>query len=133
MPSQRTAIDRHLIRCKRCSDLIASYQSTVAALALAVPLVSPPASARTALLMTRIAETPQTRGSTPSVYAGSLETFRTPTLPSSVAVSGRWQPAAANSDTAWWKVYAAPLATLPLHAGAGTGERLGIQQLRATP
>ena len=68
--------------------------------------------------MTRIAATPQTIAFKPSVYAGSLETFRTPTLPSSVEVSRTLAPEQ-QSQSAWWKVYAAPLATLPLILALG--------------
>src|SRR5215211_5036150 len=84
--TQRAAVERHLIQCKPCSELVTSYESTVAALAFAVPLVSPPANAKS-VLMARVAATPQNRAFKPSVDAGSLETFRTPTLPASVEVS----------------------------------------------
>lgn len=115
--SQRVAVERHLIRCRHCSDLVESYESTVAALAFAVPLVMPPANAKS-VLMARIATTPQSSAYKPSVYAGSLETLRTPTLPSSAEVSGTLAPMH-QSQTSWWKVYAAPLATLPLILALG--------------
>ncbi len=115
--SQQVAIDRHLIRCKRCSALVASYRQTVAALALAVPIVTPPASSRTALL-SRIAATPQNVAPASSIYSGELDAFRTPTIPASnsVTVSPPQPPAGQN---AWWRIYAAPLATLPLLLALG--------------
>lgn len=66
-PSQEMTIDRHLIGCHRCSEIVESYRQTVAALALAVPLIAPPASARTALFA-RIAVTPQSVASSTSVF-----------------------------------------------------------------
>lgn len=114
-PAHQTAIERHLIRCIACSKLAASYQQTAAVLALAVPLVQPPASARTAL-MARIAQTPRTAAVVPTVYAGSLESLRTPTLPASSSLAPQVAP---QTQTSWWKVYAAPLATLPLLLALG--------------
>jgi hypothetical protein len=116
-PSQQIAIERHLSRCKRCSDLIASYQRTVATLAFAVPLVTPPARARTAVLA-RVAATTQSVAPPASVFSGSLESFRTPTLPSANAVVAP-KPVTTSDPSAWWRVYAAPLATLPLVLALG--------------
>ena len=116
-PSQVVAIERHLLRCRRCSELVENYQQSVAFLALAVPLVAPPASARTAL-MSRIAATPQHVASPATVYSGSLDSFKTLTLPSSTAI-GEPMRASATNPSAWWKVYAAPLATLPLLLALG--------------
>jgi anti-sigma factor RsiW len=121
--SQRAAIERHLTRCASCAALVASYRQTVAVLALAVPLASPPASARTAL-MDRIATTPQTPAVARSVYAGSLDTLRTPTLPPSQAFDP--VPADPASESAWWRVYAAPLATLPLLLALGLVAAWGL-------
>ena len=119
-PSQRDAVERHLFRCRPCSELIASYHQTVAALALAVPLATPPVSARTALL-TRIAATPQSAAPVASVFSGRLDAFKTPTLPSSAlgVTSAVLAPSQMASPSAWWKVYAAPLATLPLLLALG--------------
>jgi hypothetical protein len=116
-PSQQVAIERHLSRCKRCSELVASYRQTVAALALAVPLASPPVSARTAML-SRIAVTPQGVALPESVFSGNLDTFRTPTLPSANAIAAP-MPAQPVNPSPWWRVYAAPLATLPLLLALG--------------
>ena len=116
-PAQQVAIERHLTHCKRCSELVTRYRQTVAALALAVPLASPPASARTALL-SRIAVTPQDLIPSAPVFAGNLDTFRTPTLPSSNAIAAP-MPSQTTGSNAWWKVYAAPLATLPLLLALG--------------
>lgn len=116
-PPRNVAVERHLLRCMRCSELVASYQHSVAALALAVPLVAPPASARTAL-MSRIAATPQHVAPAATAFTGSLESFRTPTLPSSNAIVAP-MPASSTHQSAWWKVYAAPLATLPLLLALG--------------
>lgn len=122
-PSQRATIDRHLSRCASCADLVVSYQQTAAVLALVVPLASPPASARTAL-MTRIAATPQSAAPARNVYAGSLDALRTPTLPSSLAVEP--SPARAEPQSAWWRIYAAPLATLPLLLALGLVAAWGL-------
>lgn len=116
-PSQEMTIDRHLIGCHRCSEIVESYRQTVAALALAVPLIAPPASARTALFA-RIAVTPQSVASSTSVFSGDLETFRTATLPMSSSVSTTPSQSPSNQN-AWWRVYAAPLATLPLLLALG--------------
>ena len=116
-PSQGVAIERHLLRCNRCSELVESYRQSVAVLALAVPLVAPPASARTAL-MSRIAATPQNVAPLATAFSGSLDSFKTLTLPSSSAIATPRQAPAAN-QSAWWKVYAAPLATLPLLLALG--------------
>ena len=121
--SQRAAIDRHLMRCATCASLVASYQQTTAVLALAVPLASPPASARTAL-MTRIAVTPQLASASASVFAGDLDTLRTPTLPASSSIAAA--PASAESTSAWWRIYAAPLATLPLLLALGLVAAWGL-------
>jgi hypothetical protein len=115
--SQQVAIERHLTRCKRCSELVGSYRQSVAVLALAVPLVSPPASARTALL-SRIAATSQGVAPPEPVFSGNLDSFRTPTLPSANAIVAP-MPAQTSSQDAWWRVYAAPLATLPLLLALG--------------
>lgn len=121
--AQRTTLERHLHHCSQCSALIASYQQTADVLALAVPMATPPASARTALL-TRIAETPQLVTSGSSVYAGSLDVFRTPTLPPSTLVAPL--PAKLESQSAWWRIYAAPLATLPLLLALGLVAAWGL-------
>jgi len=121
--SQRAAIDRHVVRCASCSAMVASYRQTVAVLALAAPLASPPASARTAL-MARIAAIPQTSIPPRSAYTGSLDSLRTPTLPSSVAVAPT--PAPSVPQSAWWRVYAAPLATLPLLLALGLVAAWGL-------
>ncbi|HET9659755.1 MAG TPA: zf-HC2 domain-containing protein [Thermomicrobiales bacterium] len=120
---QRAAIERHLSRCASCAALVDSYRQTAAVLALAVPLASPPASARTAL-MTRIAATPQTAAPARSVYAGSLDALRTPTLPSSLVVDP--SPTPPELQSAWWRVYAAPLATLPLLLALGLVAAWGL-------
>lgn len=122
-PSQRAAIERHLNGCQLCSSLVASYQQTAAVLALAVPLVSPPASARTALL-NRIATTPQAAAPSASVYTGSLDALRTPTLPASQAIAHL--PTTQEPQSAWWRVYAAPLATLPLLLALGLVAAWGL-------
>lgn len=114
--SQRAAIDRHLASCATCASLVASYRATTAALALAVPLATPPASARTAL-MARIAETPQALPPSPSVFAGDLGALRTPTLPASTPIAA--PSAQLEPQSAWWRVYAAPLATVPLLLALG--------------
>jgi hypothetical protein len=119
----RAAIDRHCATCASCAALIASYQRTAAVLALAAPLASPPASARTAL-MARIATTPQTTTVPASVYTAGLDTLRTPTLPASAPASSA--PAPAGAPSAWWRVYAAPLATLPLLLALGLVAAWGL-------
>ncbi len=116
-PSQCVAIERHLAHCTRCSILVASYRNTVAALALAVPLVTPPVNARTAVI-SRIAGTPQSAPHASSIFTGSLESLRTPTLPSSSATVPPL-PTQSTNPSAWWRVYAAPLATLPLLLALG--------------
>lgn len=123
-PSVQVAIERHLLRCARCSKLIDSYETTIAALALAVPLVAPPSSAKTAL-MSRIAATPQSVTPPSSVYAGDLSVWRTPSLPSAVDISASpsEQPVTASP---WWRVYAAPLATLPLILALGLMSAWGL-------
>ena len=118
-PSQRVVIDRHLVSCHRCSELVKSHRQTVTALALTVPLMSPPASARTALF-TRIATTPQSVAPSTSFFSGNLETFRTSTIPASDSTLYQKGPSPSLSNqSAWWRVYAAPLATLPLLLALG--------------
>ncbi len=117
-PVQQAAIERHLMRCTRCADLVTRYQQTAAILALAVPLVEPPASARTALV-SRIAATPQNTDRPASVFTGDLETFRTPVLPSSGVIATPGSSATSSRQNHWWRVYAAPLATLPLLLALG--------------
>ena len=114
--ADRTTIERHLHHCSQCSALVTSYQQTAAVLALAVPMASPPASARTALL-TRIAATPQHLTPSGAVYAGSLDALRTPSIPASTPIAP--MPAKPDSQSAWWRIYAAPLATLPLLLALG--------------
>ena len=116
--SQSVAIERHLVRCTRCSELVDVYQQTVVALALAVPLVAPPPSARTALL-SRVAVTPQDVFQPAAVYAGDLESFRTATLPTSSPTFTASPSRVSADQSAWWRVYAAPLATLPLLLALG--------------
>lgn len=125
--SQQVAIERHMIQCQRCSTLIASYQETVAALALAVPLASPPASARTALI-SRVATTPQSVAPYTSVYSGSLDTLRTPSLPASNPIAAP-MPSQSPGASPWWRVYAAPLATLPLLLALGLMGGWGFNNL----
>jgi hypothetical protein len=116
-PSQCVAIERHMAACTRCAALVDGYRQTVAALALAVPLFTPPANARTALF-SRVAITSQSVTPTAPAFSGNLDAFRTATLPSSNAAIVPMPPQAADSN-AWWKVYAAPLATLPLLLALG--------------
>lgn len=110
--TRAVAIERHLLRCRRCAELVASYEQIALGLALAVPAVSPPLSARAATL-SRVAATPQAAPHPSGVFAGELDIFRTPTLPDSSEVATS-APSLGQSQNAWWRVYAAPLATLPL-------------------
>ena len=80
--------------------------------------IEPPASARTAL-MSRIAATPQNTDRPASVFKGDLETFRTPVLPSSGVIATPGSSATNSRQNHWWRVYAAPLATLPLLLALG--------------
>lgn len=114
--AQSAAIERHLLGCAECSALVSSYLQTTAVLALAVPLVAPPASARTALF-DRIAVTSHSASPARGVFAGSLDDLRTPTLPSSAQIAPL--PFKPEKQSAWWHVYAAPLATLPLILALG--------------
>lgn len=114
--AQCAVIERHVLHCADCAALVSSYSQTSAVLALAVPLATPPASARTAL-MDRIAVTSQATFPARNVYAGSLDDLRTPTLPSSAQVAPL--PSQPEKQSAWWHVYAAPLATLPLLLALG--------------
>lgn len=116
-PSIQVAIERHALRCARCSKLIDTFETTVAALALAVPLVTPPASSKAAV-MSRIAATPQTLAPPASVYVGDLDVWRTPTVPTSTSFTAS-TPEQPASSSPWWRVYAAPLATLPLLLALG--------------
>jgi hypothetical protein len=112
--SRQVAIERHLVRCTACSALVASYEQIAAVLALAVPPATPPARARTALL-TRVAQAPSPPA---SMYTGNLAELRTPSLPASNL--GLTAPAIRQQTRqSWWKVYAAPLATLPLLLALG--------------
>lgn len=121
--SQRAAIDRHIARCASCASLVASYRQTAAVLALAVPLVSPPASARTAL-MARIATTPQSSQPARNIYTGNLDDLRTPTIPSSASIPPVTDRP--TSQSSWWRAYAAPLATLPLLLALGLVAAWGL-------
>jgi hypothetical protein len=121
--SQRAAIDQHVKSCPTCASLIASYRQTTAALALAVPIVTPPATARTALML-RIAATPQTASPSAIVFAGDLDTLRTPTLPAATPIATL--PTQPESQSAWWRNYAAPLATLPLLLALGLVAAWGL-------
>jgi hypothetical protein len=116
-PARQVAIERHLVRCSACASLVASFQQTAAVLALAVPLATPAASARTAL-RARIADTSRVAALPSGLYAGSLADLRTPALPASNAVQVP-MPAPATTQQSWWRVYAAPLATLPLLLALG--------------
>lgn len=116
-PERQVAIERHVLRCQRCSALVDGYQATAAALGLSVPMIMPPAGTRT-LLMARIAATPQDVAIPAVSRSIQVDSFRTPTLPASTqsaAPSSQPQPNA----NAWWRVYAAPLATLPLLLALG--------------
>lgn len=126
-PAQAAAIERHLLRCLRCTELVTSFDLTVTALALAVPLVSPPASTRAAT-RSRVAATPQQAPIPATVAVGDLAAFRTATLPASNA-SALPLPPAAQSQTAWWRAYAAPLATLPLLLALGLVSAWGFNNL----
>ncbi len=120
----RRSIDRHLEYCPVCAARVASYRETVALLAISVPLAAPPAAAKSAL-MARIATLPRQATPTPSVFAGNLDTLRTPSLPSPAPAPSR--PAPDNEpSSAWWRVYAAPLATLPLLLALGLVAAWGV-------
>jgi len=90
---------------------------TAAALALTVPSITPPVRARTAL-MARIAETPQYSVRASTVSANALPSLRTPSLPAASSPVAPI-PSSAPAQPAWWRVYAAPLATLPLILALG--------------
>jgi hypothetical protein len=122
--SQRAAIDRHLSGCPTCATLMSGYEQTVAVLALAVPLAQPSATARTALFA-RIATTSQTIAPARSVYTGDLDALRTPTLPPSTTLVPS-MPEKPQPSSAWWRVYAAPLATLPLLLALGLVAAWGV-------
>ena len=115
-PAMQTALERHLETCEACAALVASYQQTAALLALTAPLVLPPPNAKTSL-MGRIADLPQTPAPASTIFAGDLEAFRTPALPSSSAFAPN--PTRSGEPPAWWRIYAAPLATLPLLLALG--------------
>lgn len=121
---RQAAVERHLIRCTRCAAMISSFQQTVAVLALAAPLAQPPASARTALLA-RIGTPAGASIPAPTLYGGSLDALRTPTIPASPPVSAA-SPATPQSQPSWWRVYAAPLATLPLLLALGLVAAWGL-------
>jgi len=115
-PEQRAAVERHLDFCPACSNLMIGYRQVSAALALTVPTVAPPLRAKTAL-MARIAETPQYSARPATMSASALQSLRTPTLPASTPVAP--MPPRPQEQSAWWRVYAAPLATLPLILALG--------------
>jgi len=115
-PEQQAAIERHLDFCPVCSNLIVGYRQVATALALAVPVVAPPLRART-MLMARIDETPRKTVRPVTMAASTLESLRTPTLPASAPVAP--MPVGPQEQSAWWRVYAAPLATLPLILALG--------------
>jgi hypothetical protein len=115
---QRHAIERHIIRCKRCADLITSYKQTAAALALSVPTNAPPAGTKEVIL-NRIAVTPQDVYRPTTFFAGNLDSLTTPTLPASTQVGVSPKSGLRPDQGPWWRVYAAPLATLPLLLALG--------------
>lgn len=116
--TQQAVIEQHLTRCSRCSELVASYQKTTALLALSVPLALPSPRSKTSL-MARIADLPQAFDPLPdsAVFTGNLDDLRTPTLPASTYPRSTTDTPA--TPAAWWRIYAAPLATLPLILALG--------------
>ncbi|MCA9859532.1 MAG: hypothetical protein KC438_07415 [Thermomicrobiales bacterium] len=119
-PDRCSAIDQHRRTCTRCELALVSFTPALTALALAVPVAEPPASARAAL-MSRIATTPQRAAPPRNVYTGRLDTLRTPSLPASSTGPAAAAPPRSPQveQSSWWKVYAAPLATLPLLLALG--------------
>lgn len=116
-PNRVVTVERHLLSCASCAALVASFQQTAAALALSVPQVQPPDRVKTKF-MAEIARTHQAPSAPQPVYAGELDVFRTATLPASSPLAAQ-QPVPMESPAPWWRVYAAPLATLPLLLALG--------------
>ncbi|CAN5685776.1 hypothetical protein BH23CHL5_BH23CHL5_08440 [soil metagenome] len=113
----KDAIENHCSQCARCRDLINDLSSTSSMLAYSVPL-STPSLATKASLFARIDQAARVERTHPSVFAGSLESFRTPTIPSSSASVSSEAGYAPSEDSGnrWSRIlaYAAPLATVPL-------------------
>lgn len=112
-PHDESMVDRHLVECSRCAEIVAGYESVAAMMALTVPQIAPPIGTRAALLEQVRALPP---ASSRPRTATSIDTLRTPTLPASTTPNPTLAPA---SNPSWWRVYAAPLATLPLLLALG--------------
>ena len=118
-PDLRSTIERHLSNCERCADLVAKFQQVALMLALSVPLAAPRSSAKTGLLQRVASASTMPVAQAEAVYAGDLDIFRTPTLPSSSEVIASVPAPQRSTGTKWWMTYAAPLATLPLLLALG--------------
>ncbi len=123
-PDEEQHIEHHLAHCSRCREYIDELANTVSLLAFTSKPVAPPASAKAALFA-RIAQASRPADDTPGLTAGSLDIFRTPSIPASSPLMALPASTGGSSTTSgkygWSRLfaYAAPLATLPLLLALG--------------
>jgi hypothetical protein len=131
-PDDQRRVDRHRNRCQSCEQVIVDTREAVSLLAFSVPMIAPPARAKSSL-MDRIAQTaqveprfpqpalaaattltiPSSRGALAPIPEGWEEANRSRPLsvPGKPSRTGRFRPS--------WQLIATPLATVPLVLALG--------------
>lgn len=118
------SVTAHCQQCPRCREMIEELTSTVSMLAFTSRPVAPPPTAKAALFA-RIAQNAPVADRTADWSGGSLDSFRTPSLPAAPLIPSPPESQAVAvqppSSRGWARFvsYAAPLATIPLLLALG--------------
>jgi hypothetical protein len=134
-PDEQRRVDRHRNRCHTCEQLIVEAREAVSFLAYSVPMIAPPARAKTSL-MDRIAQTAQVESRFPQPALAAATALPTLTIPSSrgalAPIPEGWEEANRSRSVPVpgragrfgrfrpnWQLIATPLATVPLVLALG--------------